>query len=211
VTGALPFTNPGGTDTLHLTTWTGVSTAAPGGLLLFDQLWAANINHATTANTITGTLTRYSAADAAGNFLSGRVTTALGATAQNLTATYVDNAGNTAEAAAAIAIRVSSATQQIPFTVPQWFVPLNGADTGLRNVTSLALSAASTGNTDFFIGHTLAILPMLATTVPFVLDGINSAFNLVEVKANACLTLMEYYKSATFTTSYDGIIQLVSG
>lgn len=208
--GALRQANPAGGDTLHLTTWTGLSTQI-GSTMLFDQLWAANINHATTANAVTGTLTRYNADDSAGNFLSSRVTTVLGATAHNMTATYVDNAGNVAEAAAALAVRVSAAVNTMPHTAPSWFVPLNSGDTGLRNVTSIALSAASTGNVDWFIGRPLAILPNPTGFVPMILDGINSAFNLVEVKTDACLALMEYYKSTTTATSYSGIIQLVSG
>jgi hypothetical protein len=208
--GALGQANPGGADTLHLTTWTGQASVA-GSVMLFDQVWGANINHATTANAISGTLARYNAADAAGNFLSGRVTTVLGATAHNLTATYVDNAGNAAEAAAALAVRVSSAVNTMPLTAPAWFVPLNSGDTGLRNVTSLALSAASTGNVDWFIGRPLGILPQPVANIPFILDGINSAFNLVEVKTDACLCLMEYTKSAVTATAYGGLIQLVSG
>lgn len=209
-TGALGQSNPAVSDTLHLTTWTGTATVA-GSIMLYDKLWGANINHATTANAISGTLARYNSTDAAGNFVTGRVTTVLGATAHNITITYVDNSGNAAEAAAALAVRVSSAVNTMPLTQPAWFIPLNAGDQGCRNLTNIALSAASTGNVDWFIGRPLGILPMPVANVPFILDGINSAFNLVEVKTDACLAFMEYYKTATTATTYSGVIQLVSG
>lgn len=209
-TGALPFANPGGADTAHLTTWTGLSTVS-GAVMLADQIWGANINHATTANTVTGTPSRYTGTAAAGNFLNGRVTTVLGATAHNITVTYVDQAGNTAEAAAAIAVRVSSAVQTTALTQPVWYIPLNAGDTGMRNVTSIALSAASTGNVDWCLYHPLAILPVMAVNIPFVLDGINSAFNLVKIETNACLTFLEYFKSAVTAATLGGMIKIVSG
>jgi hypothetical protein len=210
--GALFSSNAAGGDTLHLTTWTGLCTA-PGTLLLYDRLFAVNINHATTANTVTGTLARHNGTtgSAAGNFLTGRVTTVLGATAHNVTVTYVDNAGNAAEAAAAQAIRVSSAVNTIPLTQPQWFVNLNAGDSGLRNVTSIALSAASTGNVDWTIGQPKAVLPHSVANVGFILDGINSAFNLVQILDNACLSLLNLHATQTGAVTYQGRIQLVSG
>jgi hypothetical protein len=209
-TGGLQQANATGGDTLHLTTWTGLSSQV-GSVMLYDYMYGVNINHATTANTVTGVPTRYQDATAAGSFLSGRVTTVLGATAHNVTVTYVDQAGNAAEAGTAQAIRVSSAVQTVPLTQPQWFYNLNGADTGLRSVTSIALSAASTGNVDWFIGHPLAILPQLAVNTSFVLDGINSAFSLERVYDNACLALLELFKSATGAATISGMVKLVSG
>lgn len=210
-TGALLQANPGVGDTLHFITWTGVSTVAAMSLLLYDYLWGVNINHATTANAINGTLTRYNGTNAAGNFLSGRVTTVLGAGAHTITVTYVDQDGNAAEAGTAQAVRVSSAVNTTPLTQPQWFYTLNSPDTGMRNLTNIALSAASTGNVDWFIGHPLAILPTPLANVPFILDGINSAFNMEEIKTDACLAFMEYYKGATTATTYSGQVVLVSG
>jgi hypothetical protein len=211
-TGALFSANPAGGDTLHLTTWIGLATTA-NSLLLYDRLWAANINHATTANTVTGTLARYNGTtgSAAGNFLSGRVTTALGVTAHTITVTYVDQAGNAAEATSAQTVRVSSAVQTTPLTQPQWFVTLNAGDSGLRNVTSLALSAASTGNVDWFIGRQLAVLPMLVANLGGILDGINSAFSLVRILDNACLSLLQLQSTATTATTFTGQIRLVAG
>jgi hypothetical protein len=211
--GALPITNPGGGDTLHFVTWqSAVSSVAAMALMLYDYLWGVNINHATTSNPITGVPTRYQTAGTApGNFLTARVTTVLAATAHNITCTYVDQDGNAPQAAAAQAVRVSSAVNTLPFTQPKWFYDLAAGDTGLRNLTNIALSAASTGAVDWKIAHAIAIIGMPLANIPFVLDGINSAFNLEEIQANAALAFLEYFKAATTATTYNGEILLVSG
>jgi hypothetical protein len=214
-TGALGQSDAAGAETLHLTTWTGAPSQV-GSLMLYDYLFGVNINHATTANTVTGTQTRYTGAAgtpeyAAGNFLTGRVTTVLAATAHNITATYADQDNNAGASSGAIAVRVSSAVNTMPLTQPRWNLDLAAGDTGYRQVTSLALSAASTGNVDWFIGHPIAILPEPVVNVGYLLDGINSAFNLVKVQNGACLALMEFFKSATAARTSSGLIQLVSG
>ena len=210
-TGGLKQADPGGSDTTHLTTWTGGAATAVGAIMLYDYLFGVNNSVNATNTAITGVPTRYQDTTAAGSFLSARVTTVLSATATNFTATYMDQDGNTAEAAAAIAARVSSAVQTIPLTQPAWFIPLNSGDTGLRKITNIQSSGANTGVVDWIIGHPLAILPMNAINIPFVLDGINSAFSLVQIQTDACLALMEYFKSATGAATYNGMIQVVSG
>jgi hypothetical protein len=210
--GGLQQADPGGSDTTHLTTWTGMPATAVGSLMLYDYIFGVNNSVNATNTAVTGVPTRYqTAALAPGNFVSGRVTTVLNATATNFTITYRDQDNNVAEAAAAIAGRVSAAVQTIPLTQPAWFIPLNTTDTGLRNITNVQSSGANTGVVDWFIGHPLAILPQPQVNVPFVLDGINSAFNLIQIQTGACLAFMEFFKSATGAATYQGMIQVVSG
>ena len=119
---------------------------------------------------------------------------------------------NAAEAAAALAIRVSSAVNTIPHTQPVWFIPLNAADTGLRNITIFNLSAANSGFVDRMIAHPIAILPGVGVAnQPVILDGINSAFNLERIYDGAALSLLEWFKGATTATTYNGYICVVSG
>jgi hypothetical protein len=210
-TGGLKQADPGGADTLHLTTWTGLPATAVGSLMLFDYLFGVNNSVNATNTAVTGVPTRYQTTNAAGSFVSARVTTVLSATATNFTVTYMDQDGNTAEAAAAVAARVSAAVQTIPLTQPLWFIPLNAGDTGARKITNVQSSGANTGVVDWIIGHPLAILPQPQVNVPFILDGINSAFNLVQIQTDACLALLEYFKSATGAATYNGMIQVVSG
>ena len=215
-TGALGQANATGGDTLHLTTWTGVSGIA-GALLLYDRLWHMTYNHATALSTAVDAAnrpTRYqTAALAPGSFLTSEVTTVLSATAHTMTFTYVDQDGNTAEANTAASIRVSAAVQTIPLTAPQWTWTLNSPDTGLRYLTNVAQSTITsvTGISTHVIGHPLAILPQPAANVVFVLDGINSAFNLVRIYDDACLALNEFSKTATTAATVTGQIILVSG
>ncbi len=216
-TGSFKQTDPAGGDTLHLTTWTGVSTVA-GSVLLWDRFWHMTYNHAsatTTAVDASNRPTRHqTSALAPGNFISLEVTTVLSATAHTLTPTYVDQDGNTAEAAStALTVRVSSAVQTIGMTAPQWTFTLNAGDTGVRYLTSIGQSTITsvTGVSSFVLGSPIAILPQPAANTAFVLDGINSAFNLAKIEDGSCLCLNEFFKTATTSATVAGCIQLVSG
>lgn len=215
-TGALPFTDAASGDTAHFVNGWFISSVAQGtSLLVTDRIFAVNRNHnSATAQAITGTPTRYQTSTTApGSFIYGNVTTALGATASNLTLTYVDQAGNTAEAGAAVAMRVSSAVNTSPFTGPAWRYVLNTGDTGVRSLTNFSLSAAMlAGAADWSINHPICILPgiNLAYT-PSFLDGVNSSFSLERIYDGACLEIIELLKSTTTATTYNGQITIVSG
>lgn len=213
--GSLAQANADFGDTLHFVSWTGTMTQGQTtALMLCDNLWAANFNYATSGDvTVTGVPTRYQTPTTApGNFMSGDVTTVLGATAQNVTITYVDQDGNIAEVSAALAIRASSAVNTIPHTQPVWNIPLNSGDTGLRNITIFNLSAANSGFVDRMIAHPIAILPHVgAANSAVILDGINSAFNLERIYDNAALGLMQWFSSAVTGSNYGGYITLCSG
>lgn len=215
-TGALGQSNPGGGDTLHLTTWTGQATAV-SSLMLADRLWDMTYNHATATSTAVDAANRpdryQTAGLAPGNFISGEITTALSATAHNLTITYVDDAGNTAEAAAAYAAPVSAVAGRSPTVAGQWFVPMNTGDRGARYLTNVAQSTITsvTGVTSWWIAHAIAMMPFPVANVPFVLDGINSAFNLQEILTDACLVFYTPHIAATGGITYTGTVQAVSG
>lgn len=210
-TGGLQQADPSGADTTHVTTAYAQGTSAPNNLLLYDRLWHGSaVQHNTTsAQTISGVVTRYTTTASVGNFAFLETTTVLGATVHNITMTYVDNAGNAAEAAAALAAVVSSAVTRLPHA--NWFIPLNAADTGLRNITQIQMSAASTGVSNAVVGHPIGYLPCPVANAPFLVDGINSAFNLEEIKTDACLALLEINKGAATATTYIGSVLMVSG
>jgi hypothetical protein len=211
-TGAVGQTNAAAGDTLHITTWHGQASAAPNTLLIYDRIFhAGSIDHTiNTAQSITGVPTRYDTTTSPGNFAFLEVTSALGATAQNVTLTYMDQDGNTAEAAAAIAVIASSGLTRICHG-PFHFIPLNATDTGMRKATDVTFSAANTGGTSaLVIGHPLAWLPQNKADEMQVMDGINSAFNLVRFLDNACVAFLELKGVAT-ATNYVGSMTLVSG
>lgn len=213
-TGALKQVDAASGDTLHFINWYGAPTQAQTStLMLFDYLFGVNIDYNSTSNSVTGVPTRYQTSTTApGNFMSGNVTTALGATAQNITVTYVNDAGTTGKTSPATAIRASAGVDTIPHTAPVWNVPLAAGDTGIRSYTTIAFSATNSGNVDRLIGHPIALLPALGVANQgFLLDGINSAANFERIYDGACLAFMEWFKSATTACSYNGYITLCSG
>lgn len=215
--GALAFANPTvGGDTTHITNIT-VQASAVSSLLLFDCLWDMTYNHASSTSTAVDAAnrpTRYqTSALAPGNFISGEITTALSATAHNLTVTYVDQDNNTAEAAATYAAPVSAVVGRTPTVAGQWFVPLNAGDTGARYITNIAQSTITsvTGVTTWFVGRPLALVPIPIANLPVIFDGINSAFSLERVYDSACLSFMTPAVATAGTITYNGLIRLVAG
>lgn len=215
--GAILQNNAASGDTLHLVNWFDQQTTAQtSALMLMDTIFGCQPSYNTTAlQAITGVPTRYNTADLApGNMLNADVTTALGATAVNVTITYVDDAGNAAEAGTAQALRTSSAAGTSPFTAPFWFYNLNTGDRGAQKMTAIQFSAISGGGAavDRLISHPLAIMPGAGIANQVVmLDGINSAFSLERIYDDAYLTLWDWMKSATAATTHSGQIVLVSG
>ena len=215
-TGAMVQENPAGGDTLHITGALSTPSVGTNLLMMYDRLW--DMTHAMTVDpqaVDTANLpTRYQTAVLApGNFISGEVTTVLPAATPTITFSYVDQAGNAAEAAPALStIASAAAVNTVPFTTPNWKVPLNSGDTGLRSITNVDLSAAmASGVCTWFIGHPLIWIPQPTTAVPYPVDGINAAFNLNEILTNACLAFLEIAKGATTATNYTGFIGLCAG
>lgn len=218
-TGALTQANAAGGDQLHVTTMTVQASVAGQMLLMYDRLW--DMTHTMTVDPrscdAVNVPTRYqTAALAPGNFFSGEVTTVLPAATPTITLDYVDQDGNNVTGPALSTIFSAAAVNTVPFTAPNWFYPLDPADTGLRSLQNSAnainLSAAmASGVVTWFIGHPLAYIPMPLANTPVILDGINSAFNLARVYDNAHLSFMEISKGATTATNWWGAIQLVSG
>ena len=185
-------------------------------LLLYDRLW--DMTHTMTVDPRTvdtaNLPTRYqTAALAPGNFVSGEVTTVLPAATPTITFSYVDQDGNATAAGPALStIASAAAVNSVPFTAPNWKYPITAGDTGVRSITNVDLSAAmASGVVSWFIGHPLCWIPQPLANTAYIVDGINSAFNLVEVLDVACLAFLEIAKGATGATNYWGNLALVSG
>ena len=210
--GGLKQVDPGGSDTLHLTTVTSQSTVAGRMLVLYDRIFhASGLPHNTTAaTTCSGVPTRYTTttSDAAGNFAFLEVTNALGTTAHTVTMRYRDQAGNAAESAPALTVVVSSAANRIPHA--SFFIPLNAADTGLCLFDQFTMSAVNTNTSNCVIGHPLCFIPQPVANAGVIIDGINSAFNLVTIKTDACLAFLRF-ASTNAVETFMGSVTLVSG
>lgn len=193
-------------------------------LLLVDQLYRGAITMtSTTAQTPlnTGTWSRYqdttagTADSASGTFAYPAVTgTVLAAVAHNWQNCTYENQGNAASNTMPTTAGISAcAKNQIDLVLGSWFMPLASGDTGIYTVANkvVELSAdVTSGTADWVCAHAIAVLPVPLVTLVCNIDGVASAFNLVNVYDNACLNLLELPKPATNATTYSGIITTVS-
>lgn len=217
--GGLTYTAPSGTDTTHITTVTSVATVANNLLLLHDRVWAVNHDLAIISGAPNGTPTRYQDTTSANNFIGIFVTTALGGTPGTYTIVYENQDGNVTTGAAKTFVAASIA-RRFPFAATVgngWFYPLNTGDYGVRKVTQLYQNVTTTtGKADAVICKPLVWIPQGIANFPVIIDGINSAFNLVKVadaglSSSGCLAFMEINKGSTTATNYTGTVTLVAG
>lgn len=212
--GALPFTNPSGSDTLHFVTATSVATVANNVLLMYDLYYRFLHNIATDPQAVAGVPTRYQDTTSKNTFITVFVSTALGVGTPTYEVTYMDQDGNTPEAAPLGTLVGSAIARRFPFATTVgngWFMPLNAGDSGVRKITNLNLSAASTGKVYVCLCKPYVIIPQPFANQALIIDGLNSAFNLVEITPSSCIQFMEINKGATTATTYIGQIILVSG
>lgn len=210
--GSLAQTNAAGGDTLHFAGGAAWSSVAPSLLILYDRLWHGAVAMNSSSNqSITGTITRYT--NGLGNVIAPEIRTVLPATAHNNTVEYTDQAGTTAQSTGAIAGISSGAASRLDFnTAGLWQMPLAAGDYGVQNVTKYTCSAAvASGQIDLVLAHPIAIIPCPLAGLPGYVDGINSAFNLIQVVDNACLGLWNIKGAATASAIYSGQAVLVSG
>lgn len=220
-TGAFPYTNPTGGDTLHFVSGFPLASVAGNTLLLYDLIFGVAKTMNSTANeAVTGVPTRYQNAtggtvdSAEGNFLAVHVGgTALAATAHNWdTCLYTDQSGNASSALPTITGNASAIVDRLDHPAGQWFAPLATGDTGVKALTQMHCSAAvATGVIWFMMGHPIAWMPCPIANMICTADGINTAFNLVRIFDSACLTFLEVCKPATTATNYTGTFTAVAG
>lgn len=218
--GAPGHADPAGGDTLHLTTLLAQASVVPNLLMMYDRLWQGLIalsDLSAQACTLTGypnSTGRYSSAAASkGNFafIANEAGATLSAVAHTWSMVYTDDAGNAAQAAAALAGISGAITNRIDHA--EWFIPLLSGDYGIQDIESIAcnVNTLAAGAPTIVLAHPLALIPQLVANAAVMLDGINSAFNLVELKTDCCPAFMEVKKPATTATTYTGQATLVAG
>jgi hypothetical protein len=219
-TGAFPFTNPTGGDTMHFINAALTASVINNTLLLYDRIFSVTKTmNSTATEAVTGVPTRYqgntpgTADYAGGNFLMIECRTALAATAHNwTTCTYVDQDGNTGATLPSVTGNASNIINRLDQPVGQWFCPLATGDIGIDSLTQMQCSAAvATGAIDFTIGHPIAFMPCPVANSVCGVDGLNSAFNLVRIFDDACLAFLEIVKPATTATNYTGMFTTAYG
>lgn len=171
--GALPLSNPNGSDTKYLLSLGVNHLTGTNVVLLYDILVAAGNISANDANVLTintAALTRYAGTLAAGNMVIADVTTLLGGTGSGTnTVIYVNEAGVTGRSYAVEAMITACATYRHPFG---WAVgssymvmPLQAGDLGVRQITSVDLvTAMGSGVYAVMIVRPLMLIPTVAIT-----------------------------------------------
>lgn len=183
--GGLRQTDPGGGREKWLLGG-GAAGLAVCTVILYDRLLHIGglSGTVTTAQTVGGTLTRYTGG--LGNFILAEIYTQIGATGTTITASYTDEgstSGNTTPATAIGATNLREAERLI-------WLPLAAGDRGVQAVASVTL-AATTGTAGDFgvtVAHPLAFATVgqtgLGTWRSFI-DG----HGIPEIETDACLAL----------------------
>jgi hypothetical protein len=201
---------------LNVQAVTGVATGVPGQLMLVDLqgYWPGIQLNSALAQTLTGTPTlRYT--NGAGCRLFSVITTAAGATAQNLALSYsntVPTSGRSlpvtvAMTASAIVGHISHSGTAANNYGP--FLPLASGDTGVSNVASVTMSAANTaGVMALCLARPLLTLPLTTVSVAAERDLLNQLPSLPRVMDGACLTWLYFAGAATgASTNFYGAVE----
>lgn len=221
-TGALSkgLINPTGGDQKYLLTVGFSSTATLNMMLFVDILVAAsaisaNVNTAQTVNSTA--LTRYTGAASAGNLLTLEVTTALGATASNVTVnSYTNSAGTAARSNAATAMTTSSIVGRLQPTALGPFLPLQAGDIGVRSVEQVTFSAAmGAGVCNLYLYRPLHFLPGVGANVYVERDSTVQIDGLTEllVGSDSELGMLGFFAlpNGTTTGALTAFLRTVAG
>lgn len=219
-TGAPAFANPGA-GTQHIVNAWAIASVAGNSLLAYDRIFQVNKTmNSTATEAVTGVPTRYQsttggATDSAeGNFLAIEVGgTALAATAHNWTVCqYTDQGGTATVTLPTVTGNSGAIVRRLDHPTSFWYCPLASGDTGIQRLTQMQCSAAvATGVINFVIGHPLIFIPCAAANFVCMVDGLNTAANLVRVFDDAALALLEVSKPATTATTYNVGVQTAIG
>jgi len=204
--GALPMAASGPGTLYAARMQAGFSTSGQAGLVvLYDRVWhnsgiSATVTTAQTINSVA--LNR---PDANGKEVEAwwQVYAAMGAGTPNVTLTYTDQDGNTAQSGSS---GVLATTMAVNRTGP--FILASG-DTGVRSIQTWQADATFTSGT---IGLVLR-RPLLYLAVPvFNQEQIADvlASNLVEIPDAACLEIVTFVQTTTLT-NFQGELLIVEG
>ncbi len=191
---------------------------AGNSMMVYDRLFdVAKTMSSTTTENVTGVPTRYQSTTASdpdyigGNFLFLSNSATMGSTARTWSYNYTNHA-NAAQSSSASASATAFATCNMePLTTDgRWFYPLAAGDVGIKNLTQMTCSASVTGTLDFAIGHPIAWMPNLTMGTLQDVGGITSAFNMVRIFDNACLSLIDACSVSTLQQQFGNFFVLAA-
>lgn len=203
---------------ITMSAWTTASTGVPGTLLLVDMLgyWPGIDMNTNTSQALTGTPTLTRATNGAGlrMFLAARATT--GGSGHSLSYTYTNQAGTGSRTNPVTVSCVASAI--VPHIVHSGagsnnygpFLPLQSGDTGIQNVASVQLSAASgTASTAVLIlCKPLAQITLAVNGLMSEKDLLNQIPSMPVIQDGACLGFLWAAGAATAAnTTFAGSLE----
>ena len=202
---------------LNVAAVTAVATGVPTTLMLCDMqgYWPGVSMNSSASQALTGTPTlRYANGAGCRLFLTARSTT--GATAHNLSYSYTNQAGTSGRTQpVTVGCTASAITPHIVHSGTAAnnygpFLPLANGDTGVQNVASVQLSAASgAGTAALVLTRPLLTLPITTVGVAGERDLVTQLPSLPRVLDGACLHWLLFTGAATAAnTSFYGAIEL---
>ena len=182
-------------DVKNLVSWkmqSPTSTLVPATFYLVDYLLyypACVVTGTATTLNNTATLPRYTNGDGVMAMIA--VQTALGAASPALTLTYTDEAGNTGNTGLALTSPGNSAPISTLFlNNGSPFLPLAGADKGVRKIDSYTLASGTTGTVAIVLVKVLAEIDLYAINTGVIADYVASIPTFPKIEDNACLGII---------------------
>ena len=199
--GALPFTSPGGGRESWLTQSWAVGLVA-GTVLLYDRLLHIGglSGTTTTAQTVGGTLTRYTGGD--GNMMFAEIYTIIGTTGTTITASYTNQAGTASRTTTAVAFG-GTGFREVTRAI---LLPLQSGDTGIQAVASTTV-LATTGTAGSFgitVAKPLAYACLGTAGVPGWRDFVTGLPGIPKIESGACLSLLWFPNTTTAPEIFGG-------
>lgn len=208
----------------HLSTasaWTTAATGVPAVLQLVDiqGYWNGIDMNLATAQTLTGTPTlRYANGAGCRLLLAARATT--GATAHSIALSYTNQAGTAGRALPVTVAATASAI--VPHIVHSGtaannygpFLPMASGDTGVQNVASVTISAASgTASTAvLMLVRPIATIPLSIASLMTEKDFWNQLPSAPQIRDGACLGfLLGAGAAVAASTTFSGANEVVWG
>ncbi len=202
---------------LNVMAVTGVATGVPAVLMLVDMqgYWPGINMNTLSAQTLLGgpPSLRYTNGAGCRLFLTARSTT--GAVAHNIAISYTNTAGTSGRALpVTVAATVSAITPHIVHSGTAAnnygpFLPLASGDTGVKDVASITLSAASgsASTAALCLVKPLLTLPLTTVSVAAERDLVNQLPSMPQIKDGACLCWLLFTGAAVgaSTNFYGGI------
>lgn len=208
----------------HIISATALSASAaavPGVLMLVDLqgYWPGITTNSTSPQSLSGTPTlRYPNGE--GLKLYPVVTTVTSTGTPTLSLSYTNQAGTPSRSLShALVMPASTPVHTLYHYAPSAgslgagpFLPLQNGDTGVQNVASVTMSAATTGAIALCLAKPLITIPIVQVSSIVERDFVNQFTTLPRVYNGACLTWLYYSgASAAINSNVYGSLEMVWG